>query len=323
MRTHRYSVHGLAVEISCAVTELIEPLRHLLAPFEVSGWPDGFNPTTGTIDYFDQAQVLRHLSPRATAVPDHRELLELYQDGERFWVIDEQWGMAEINLLKNQWRAWVLPGRRAHDTRCLDSALLWPMAQLLRPRQLHLVPAVAVARETTGFLIICPFSLERELAALIGAGYRIIGQRWAALRDEDGQLSLLRVPGRIERSLTPQLRAVGVEVSDGWVDLDAEHPFATRYHAQLRAVLIVDPARRVAAELRELSQREAASALRRTWPIVELHPRRRPSLLLSQVAQRCYVGELELSRKPQDLISLLSFIRPASTSATMTTVQAA
>src|SRR5687768_6042276 len=133
----RYAVHGSAVEVDCAVEAVGAQLDRLLEPFAVGGWPEGFAPAAGTVRPYEQAEVLRHLSPNARPMANAPQLMEIYEEGERFWLVDYRWGMAEVNLLKGQWRSWILPQPKLDPLRCAEMAVLWPMAQLLRARGLH------------------------------------------------------------------------------------------------------------------------------------------------------------------------------------------
>src|SRR4051794_22381010 len=166
--------------------------------------------------------------------------------------------MAEITLLRAPWRSWVLPAPRIDPHACAELAVLWPLAQLLRGRGVHLVPAASVARDGWGALILSPFSVEPELTALVRAGWQIIGQRWTAVRDERAEreegdgLTLLHLPGWVERDLEPRVRfprlpfgrrrdgayeAAGGPALSAFADLAAEHPAARGHQAACGAVV--------------------------------------------------------------------------------------
>ena len=53
----------------------------------------------------------------------------------------------------------------------------WP--NCFAPRGI-LLPAVSIVRDGWAVMIVCPFTLEAELIAMIRAGYKVIGQRWTA-----------------------------------------------------------------------------------------------------------------------------------------------
>lgn len=324
----RYVVHGPPVEIDGGdAPQLAGELDRILGHFAVGdcAWPRGFVPTVGLIRPYDQAEVLRHLSPTARAVSSAQlagnAALELYAEGERYWLIDDRWGMTEVNLLKGQWRSWVLPRPRLEPFECVEWAALWPMAQLLRPRGVSLAPAAAVVRDGWAVLLLCPYSLEPELATLIRRGYKVIGQRWTALREEDGQVALMHVPGRVERAgATAPLRrwadgpnhsdSAAASSSSAWIDLHDQYPGSWQNHAFCDAVVVVEPGRRPRPMSRQLDCESAAALLRHAWPIAELHPQpRRTGQLAGRLAQTARVAQAQLSRDANDLPTLLDALR--------------
>jgi hypothetical protein len=306
----RFSLHGLGVELTCHCESIVPDLEHMFAPFYEHDWPEGFPAVSGTVLPYDQHDVMRHLSPDATPVDDAAGLMELYEDGERFWLVDDRWGLCEINILKAQWRAWLLPEPQIDAFRCVEAAVLWPMAQLLRRRGLHLVPAASIATDGWAGLVVSRGAIDRELAALADAGVRIIGQRWTALREEDGRLSLLHMPGMTEH--TPRARRLGI-VNDTaiprWVDLTSQRPECYQHHAFCDGVLMIEPARRPRSQVIEASSINAIHALKRNWPIVELNPGRRQGQFVSRLAQSCRCYEIQLSREPGDLARIVRSIQ--------------
>ena len=306
----RFAIHGLALELHCGMAEIIDEIDLWFSPFAVASWPEGFTPVIGTIEPFDSATVQRHVSPHATRFPGTSDLIELYQDSERFWLVDERWGMAELNVLKNRWRSWLLPQPTTDTAHLVETAVIWPLAQLLRAKGLHLLPAVSVARDGWGALIFSPFGIEPELSALARNGYQIIGQRWTAVREEDGRIAMLHIPGWVERQTAPRLRYLGIEPPVGRLDLTTEIEGAFQNHAFCNLALVTEPGRRPRAHLRELSHLAAVNVLRRSWPLVDLHPHRKQGQLPPRLAQHCLCAELQLSRDPQDLLRLLEGFRP-------------
>ena len=299
----KFAVHGLGVELQASVSGL-EPFVHrLLSTFAVPGLPPGFAPVHGTVRPYDEAEVMRHLSPAARALPSSHDLADVYQDGERFWMLDDRWGMLEINFLKAQWHSWVLPRPHVDPVRCAERAVLWPLAQLLRPRGLHLLPAVAAARDGWAFLLLCPFGGAPELTTLVRSGYKLIGQRWTAVREEDGRLSLLHVPGMVEHAP----KQLGLKPR--WADLTEQWPGAWRNHAFCDAVLVAEPGRRPHANIRQVDAASGPALLRRAWPIDELHPSGRHSALPAKLAHLCRLAEVQLSRDPLELLPLLDALR--------------
>jgi hypothetical protein len=311
------SLHGPPVIVDCAVPALASAIDRLFAPFHASLLGRGV-PITGAIRRYDD-DVSGHLSANARRVPCPSaagELLELFEDGERFWVVDERWGLAEIDLAAQSWRSWILPEPRLDVTRCAEAAVVWPLAQLLRGAGVHLVPAASVVREGWSALLLCPFSPEPELASLLEAGWRVIGQRWTAVREEEGRLALLHLPGWVERSVGPRLRIVVAgeqtgSAPDGCVDLTAGRHGAVQRHAFCDAVLVTEPARVSQAHVRDLAATEAASALRRAWPIVEVGHADHTGSLIDGLLRACRIAEVQLSRNPRDLLAILSDLRAA------------
>jgi hypothetical protein len=282
----------------------------MLEPFLVSGWPEGFVPTEGSIKTYDAAEVNRRLSTTAVPLHDSPGKLEVYAERERFWLIDDRWGMAEINLLKGQWRSWILPSPSIDPVAVAEMAVMWPMAQLLRSKGLYLLPAVSVSRDNWGLLLISPFGIQPEIRALVRAGFKVIGQQWTALREEDGRIAMLHVPGRIDRGAGRRVKSLMSLGSDtNWTDLAAEIPGITQFHAFCDVALLVEAGRRPESWIRQVSSGNVQATLRRHWPIDELHPLRRQSRLMSRVGSKCALFEARLSRNPADLLGHLDSMR--------------
>jgi hypothetical protein len=320
----RFALHGAAIGISSAVKSLAPQIEHLFGDFRVKQWPPRLVPVTGTLWPYEQSHVLKHLSPTARRVATHCELLELYEDEERFWLVDDRWGIAEMNLLKGQWRSWVLPRPAIDATRVAEMAILWPMAQLLRARGIYLLPAASVAFADRSLLVISPSGIEPELTTLIRGGYRIIGQSWTALKEHDGRFSLLNLPGQVERAMPPGMRLANSASGDSgatFVDLMREFAGVEQREGWCDAVLIATSARRATPDIRPLDRGAAAQVLRSAWPMFELHPSRRHGQLPARLAQKVPCYQLTLSREPRDLLRILaalptpmrdSVVRPAA-----------
>ncbi|HMB96227.1 MAG TPA: hypothetical protein VKK61_09335 [Tepidisphaeraceae bacterium] len=261
-------------------------------------------PIHGMIHPFNQREVLRHLSPTATRLNSGDDLIELYQHDERFWLIDDHWGICEINLLKSRWRSWILPDARADATEIFERSMLWPIVQLLRPRGLSIIPAAAVTRDNWGVLILSSFNIEPELSMLVHAGFRVVGQRFAAIRDHAGHVEMLHMPGHVERMVRSTNGAATQRV-----DLTAELCGSGCEQAVCNAVMVVAPGRRPLSHLNRISPSNATGALRNAWPIVELHPQKRHGELPLRMAKRCRVFDVQLSRNPKDLLSLMEAAR--------------
>src|SRR5689334_21220773 len=101
--------------LGCEV-EAVEPqMQWMLGEFATTDWPDGFSATVGSVQPYEEKDVLRHLSPKARRVKYPGISMEVFQERERFWVVDERWGLSQINLIKGQWRSWVLEKRAIDD----------------------------------------------------------------------------------------------------------------------------------------------------------------------------------------------------------------
>jgi hypothetical protein len=305
----KISLHGAAIQISCAVQRLIPQCERVLRPFVAPDLPATSAMSIGIIRPFDELDVLRHVSSRARRLPASDPWLELYQDGERFWMVDERWGIGEINLLKGQWRSWVLPGSTMDPFHLAEASLLWPLAQILRPRRVHLVPAASVVRGGWGILLLSPFSLEPELGRLIKCGYRVIGQRWTALREREGTVEMLHLPGLVEKgkSVTSRRRGTGSAVQ--WLDLNREYAGCSEKSALCHAVLMAEPGRRSAPKFVDLAIPEAQEQLKRLWPIVDIHPSAGAGKLANRLAQMCRCASVQLSHDAADLALMLESAR--------------
>jgi len=322
-RSHRFAVHGHAVNLRCDVGPLDVQIDQLLGVFAENDLPEGFNPITGWVQRFDSTSVQRLISPSAEPFGGGKDLVELYRDGERFWLLDERWGIAELNLIKGQFRSWVFPRPTTDALRVAEMAIMWPLAQLLRFKGLHLLPAVSVARDGWGALIISPFNIEPELTAMLRSGYRIVGQRWTALREEDGKMAMLHMPGCVERGVAPTLRLAGVNPMNTRVDLTSEFLGSQQNHAFCNAVFVTDPGRRPSADVRMLGHSAAVNVLRKVWPLVDLRPERRGWSVAARMTNYCRCGELQLSREPYDLLKQLDDFRMFSSMSTPRRITAA
>src|SRR4051794_32274362 len=100
-------MYGAGIELNGAVDLLAEQIDTLFKSFGMAATDLSVPPVVGTLRRYEQAEVMRRLSASAVrvATPAHgaSPLMELYQEGERFWLVDDRWGMAEINLIKGTW----------------------------------------------------------------------------------------------------------------------------------------------------------------------------------------------------------------------------
>jgi hypothetical protein len=298
-------LHGLDVELECQVPALEPTLGRLLGCFATVAGPAGAL-TRGSVHAYEGSSAARRLP--VTAIPLHRsgDLTGLYAEAERAWLIDERWGMSEVNLFKGQFKSWIIPQPKLDAVRIAELAVLRPMAMLLKYKGLHLLPAAGVARESFAALVISPFGLERELAGLLAARYRIIGQRWTAVREEGGHCSLLSMPGIVRHR--PNSPAAAPE----WIDLTATNPLSVQPQAFCDAVLVIDAGRRPRANLQAWSADDAATVLRLAWPVPELHPQRRCGQLATRLSQMCPCYRVQLSHDPAQWVSLLESLRTAA-----------
>jgi len=311
----RFSIHGLKMRLRCTVPLLYPGVASLLGEFEDQR-EESRAVIEGIIRPYDQTEVLRKLPAAATRISAPGDIMELYGCEDQFWLIDDRWGMAHINVVRATWQSWVLPQPAINAIQTAEMAVMWPLAQLLRPRGLCLIPAAAMARDGWGVLLVSQLNLEADLGAMVRAGYRVVGQRWAALREDESGVSMLHMPGQIERAPS----RVGATLrhdpsSGGWVDLEADFPGSTLAHARCDAVMIIERGRRPVTLVRPVTRTASLMALRRSWPIVELHPHRRHGQLLASVSRHCRVFEMRLSRNPTDILKLLDDARHERTPA--------
>jgi len=302
------ALDGLPCQITCTVGRLGEHLTDVFERFSAPAHGGRF-AATGLIRPYVEPEVMRHMSPSARSVPCEDCGLELYHEQERFWLVDEHWGIAEINFLRSQWRAWILPGADADFPRLLDSAVLWPMAQILRCRGLHMLPALSATRDGWGVLILSSFALGAELSCLAHADYRIVGQRWTAMRVSDQSVDMFAMPGWAQLAVRPAPGVRSIVAQSDCVDLTGLRPDRSAASAPCSAVIICQPGRRSERHVAELTVAAAHEELRRAWPIMEIHPMRRPLQLAGHLARHCRCFQVQLSRRPEDLAYILDEIQ--------------
>lgn len=306
------NIHGHSVSLSIQSGWLREVVRSILVPM-LEPSPSQGTPIEGIVVPFEESDVLRHVAADAERLEDADPLLELYRsrDGERFWLVDERWGMCEINLLRRCWRSWVLADPSCDAIRLFEAAVVWPMAQLLRGVGLHLIPAAGVGLAGKGVLMLSPFDVGLEMRALADAGIGVIGQRWIALRQEaDGDISLLWFPGRTEVEPAPRLLSSGRADGARWIDATTGNGAR---HVCLKArcslVLLVEPMRRNRCGFDSVPYAVARDHLRNAWPMPQLSAGLSavsPNLIPSELAGQCPVHRVRLSRRGEDLVGLLT-----------------
>lgn len=319
----RLCIHGQLVAIDLRVPELSAAMQQLLGAFKVTDTPEGFSTIEGVVLPYDPGLVLRHVSPTARYVAHLDGVVEAYEDDDRVWIIDERWGLCEINFMRGQFCAWLLPNPAIDAVRCVEHAILWPLAQLMRGRGIHLLPAASVAKENYGTLLISSFNIEPELSALVNCGYQVVGQRWTALRLEEGRVAMLAMPGCVEQAPEPRRFDLFPAEKSPWINL-AIDPSMCRFHSFCDTVLLIEPGRRSLADIEPLSKMTASSSLRRRWPMPDVQSERR--LTLPWIAQMCHSTQVcatQLARDPIRLVKLLEHHRlslanaPASLQATI------
>ncbi len=323
----QYRFHGVDLAIDCQVPLLATDLRRLLMPFSLHdhNWPlalRGQQSTgeqlpgaphrrllRGIIRPYQALEVRRLMPSNCTRLDVANDRLvnggELYADGDRFWLMDDRWGAACIDLLRGCWQSWVLPAPALCPLQCLEMAVTWPLAQTLLRRGILLMPAISVMRGEWGALLVGTMNLAAELSTLLHAGFQIVGQGWTALRDQDGTLQTLGVPGQMQefQRLSPGKSAWR------WVDFTSRHFGTQADRGTCDAVLLIRTGRRPHARLEELSPAIRGEALRRCWPITELHPQPRRARWPMRVGRDSRVFEVDLSRKSDDLLGLIHSIR--------------
>ena len=308
--TVKLAMYGPTVELSCEMPPVREWIARILGAFEIDELPAGPGTIHGSVRGYNESEVIRRLPVMAQPLHRQGELTEIYAHEERFWTIDDRWGMCEINLLRGQWQSWIVAQPRLDSMRLFDAAVLWPLAQLLKHRGLHLLPAASVARGGFAAMLLSPVGLGAELALLMAGGFRLIGQRWTIVRQHNGDIELLHVPGAVER----QAMAPFGQVESEWEDLSTHRPGSDQRHAICSTILVVEAARRARAHLDMLDTDDAALLLRRAWPIPELHPHRARGQLPTQLAQLCPCFRLQLSREPRDILMLLDSLQTSAVS---------
>lgn len=301
----QFCVHGTVVLLRCGVPELRPVVSRLLAALATTDIPGGFSTLEGDIHPYDEQAVSRHLSPTATRIAELSPLAELYRENERLWIVDDTWGLSEINLLRRQWRSWVLPGSSLDPVERVESALHLPMAYLLRPQGLHLLPAAAVADADCGVLMLGALSLEPELRSLRRLGLSLVAQRWLVAREDADGVALLTMPGMCAAVPTPKRPASIERSGPRWVDLSLD-PMPTRHHAFCRTILLFESMRHSRASARPLGRASLQQQLRDRWPIFEPPPARNAASLIAAMSRGAIGWHVQLSRDADESARLMA-----------------
>ncbi len=173
-----------------------------------------------------------------------------------------------------------------------------------------------------GVLLLGDLPLEPELSTLIDAGYKIIGQRWVALREEEnGRIGMLHLPGHVLQKPVPRSPKIkrggsmgkkspaAPALRDRWLDLHGRHPQAVQNHSFCDLILVCGPGRRDQILVKQVGWAAAMNVLRRTWPNVDIPPNRRGGKLVSKMASRIRVAEIQLSRDTSELLKVIDLFR--------------
>ncbi|MEM7808932.1 MAG: hypothetical protein AAF561_12560 [Planctomycetota bacterium] len=272
------NVHGHLVALQIDHPVVARPAVRLLRSLADEDAP--FRPTIfGEVLDYDADDVTRRLSDDARPVRPGESafhpLTELFRtdSGDRWYVVDERWGIAEVDLIRGSWRSFVLRNPSLEAVRLFEAAVWWPMAQLLRSKGLHLLPASSfvIGRhgDRRGALLLGPTDVVPEVSAWVARGARIISQRWTALRlERGGDTSLLSMPGMtpVRDAHRPLMRGDADDADSAWIDL-CPQPAAT---CRCDTILIADGPRRRRASMIPLSPKEGEILLRQHWPIPHL-----------------------------------------------------
>ena len=265
------SLHGHGVRLRIDHPVVARPAARVLATLAEEALP--FEPIEGEVADFVHKRVMRHVADDAVRVhpgePGHHPLYELFRSpaGDRWWQVDERWGLSEIDLVRGRWRSFVLPAPRIDAMRLFEATVWWPMAHLLAGRGLHLVPASSLAGpDGGGTLILSPGNDDREAAAA-GPPVRVVGARWTAIRQDLRGLDLLAMPGSPLGSLDKRPLRLHTDVA-----YFSPRCQATCRRARCRQILIATPDRGDSISSTPILGTGRLAALRRAWPMPTLSP---------------------------------------------------
>ncbi len=272
-------LHGQPIQLTIFPTAFDQTVTNLTLPFVSDDAIHRGGVLHGTVGPFKYDDIARRVSPVARLVAQLDEMTHLYALDERYWLVDERWGMCEINLLKRCWQSWVVPRPSIDPTAGAQAAIWWPLAALLRGRRVELIPALSVERDGWGALIFAPYSMDGELPALLNAGFKIIGRRWSVLCGTTGAIKLGHFPA---------------------ADSSRAQPWEAVRKTACRAIFIIEPGRWPRAKIR--APLDAGAALRRVWPMIDLSSgRRRVVETTNHLARQCRCLSIQLSSYKSDL----------------------
>jgi hypothetical protein len=281
---HQLLLHGQPIQLEIHSSAFDEAVIHLTSPFVSDDTIERGGLLRGCIGPFDYGDVARHISPQAKLIARPDEMSHLYALDERCWLVDERWGLCEINLLKRRWQSWIVPNPSIDAAAGAEAAIWWPMAMLLRGHRLELIPALSVGRDDWGALILSPYSLDSELVSLPNCGFEIIGRRWSSLCNAGERIRMGHLPA---------------------ADATRAQPWEAVRKTACRAVFIIEPGCRPLAKIR--APMDARDALRRAWPMIDLPAgRRRAADMIARLARQCRCLSVQLSPRRGDLAWALS-----------------
>jgi len=231
--------------------ELDAALRATFADVLHTGTLGTDRAIVGSIRPFDGDRIVGSVSPSARLVPTNDPPLDLYIDEPVLWLVDDAWGMASIDLIKQRWESWVLPGASRDPIACVGRAAALPLACLLARRGLALIEAAAVTRGGHTTLVLAPFGIADELAQLLRAGFGLVGAHRVLLRERSDIVEVIHVGGP-------------APADSGYRDLAAEFCGSTVSGARCDAVLVVDPARRMLSRTTRIPAVEATGLIHRS-----------------------------------------------------------
>lgn len=316
-RPVRFTLHGHAVSLLIEAPGLARVANAHLERLITPDAPPTIPTIDGAVLQYRETDVLRHVSRDAVAVvegdPHYHPLLEMFRsrDGGRWWLVDERWGLCEIDLVGRQWRSFVLPEPSVDPVNLFEAAVWWPVAQLLRGVGLPLIPAASFGHNGRGVLILSRASLGPELLALPQHGIGIVGQRWTALREEpDGRVSLLAVPGLTSTRQPNRPLSIASDSLDDWFNAST---LLAANQVRCDLILIAEPMRRARAAAFPLTTAEALRQVKLAWPIPPVGSAGVLNPLPARLARGRSVHRVQLGRDGNDLARLLLGSRPTTT----------
>ncbi len=298
-----FCLHGQGVRLRVEHPLVAGPAADLLSQLAEDELP--FEPIDGAVCTYNGDDVLRRVDAEAVRVCPgdvaFHPLYELFRcpGGDRYWHVDERWGLTEVDLVRGRWRSHVLPEPRLDATRLFEATVWWPLSHLLAGHGLHLVPATSLAgSDGLGTLLLSPGGDDREAAA-VGPPIRLIGPRWTALREESRGIDLLTMPGTaLGRSSRRPLRQHTDMVYFGSGDR------LTCRRASCQNVYLAESQRDDVVTSTPILGRGTIAAVKRAWPLPTIHPA--SQRFIQRLATTASVRRVRLARDGRRLIDHLT-----------------